>query len=480
MQQHGVVPYSHEGGLGSIVNGKVHMPTGYAMGWNDVTPNYTAGSGSVMTIRMQYTPHYAGNPGVQLILWTHYTIPTNPSTSDNYAYLSNNAAGNLVLYVKAAGVAVINAVVVGAYVAVSGQEDEIEVDLDLTGGTSRVFVNGVQLGGDIAAAGVRAFGRFFSLGFTNYDDAERSFRHVAIFPTIQHTANYVPMGACASSITSNAVSTGTVTAGRGLSAYSITRPLRIGYDTTKYVDFNVDSAGKLNIGSIGDEISTAAGEVVKVLNPLDTTNLATAAAVFSGGVAIAKSLRVGGTIYGDVNGVVITDELELSGTTDSTSTITGTLRIPNGGAGIDGSVYVGGNVVVTGSITTGGNAVVAQASTSASTTWTGPWTADQTITHYYSKIGNVVTCIIPQVKVAEANALFAEVTGAVPAGYRPTADLECYTEVIVYDGNGVRKPGELYISSGGNMAIGPGVPYAAYGAGTGVGWPQLTLHWTTA
>lgn len=86
------------------------------------------------------------------------------------------------------------------------------------------------------------------------------------------------------------------------------------------------SVGTLTVNSTTQSISTSSG-----------------AFILSGGGCVAKDLYVGGTIYGTLNGNIITPSLTLSSTVQSNSTNSGAL-IVGGGVGIGKNLYVGGTL----------------------------------------------------------------------------------------------------------------------------------------
>ena len=91
-----------------------------------------------------------------------------------------------------------------------------------------------------------------------------------------------------------------------------------------------------------------------------TTSTTTGALVVRGGVGIGTSLYVGLTTYSQV--------FQATSSTDSTSPSTGALKVPSGGAGIAGNLFVNGNVIV-GSGTNSN--LVANATTVSTSTTTG-------------------------------------------------------------------------------------------------------------
>ena len=100
-------------------------------------------------------------------------------------------------------------------------------------------------------------------------------------------------------------------------------------------------------------IDGATGDV-KILNTSSSISTTTGALQVTGGVGIGGDLFIGGSIYGS-NGIIgttgTTSTFIIRNATSATSTNTGALQVVNGGAGIGGSLYVGG-LVTGGSIRT--------------------------------------------------------------------------------------------------------------------------------
>ena len=88
-------------------------------------------------------------------------------------------------------------------------------------------------------------------------------------------------------------------------------------------------------------------EEINIKSTTESSSTSTGALIVAGGVGIERDLRVGGTIYGTVNGTVSATSLQLTDTTGSISTSTGTLTV-GGGVGIGENLYVGKNLNVLG------------------------------------------------------------------------------------------------------------------------------------
>jgi hypothetical protein len=244
---HGLIPYLSTGGVTPlIVNNKIRMLSGTSVCWNNSLPNAT--SGNIMTVRWMFTPEYDNHPVGSLILFSQYT--TN-SASDNYMYVSQTSSGNIACLIRAGGVDVLSTTF-AVYTAVSGTEVEMEFDMDLTAGEERFFLDGVQLGVTKTAVGVRAYAQAFQTGFDSYNDEIRSYRHISVFPTVQHTANYVPLGANRTLITNDSVTCPAVTT----SGLVTTNTLTTISDAGVGGDLDVTGALTVNGGTVPSFTST--------------------------------------------------------------------------------------------------------------------------------------------------------------------------------------------------------------------------------
>jgi hypothetical protein len=144
------------------------------------------------TIRLDYIPNYTGSPAATRTL---FTISEADSSTNNLIRLNHTAAGNLVLRVtNAVGAVIINSVVIGAYAPTTGVKDEVELDVDLTTGATRLFIDGNQLGSTILTTGTR--GSTIGLLRVGQDEAKANnsdaeIDNFVVFDVVKHTANYI-------------------------------------------------------------------------------------------------------------------------------------------------------------------------------------------------------------------------------------------------------------------------------------------------
>ncbi len=112
--------------------------------------------------------------------------------------------------------------------------------------------------------------------------------------------------------------------------------------------------------------------------------------------------------------------LTLTSSTASTSTSTGALICP-GGVGVSGRITTGGGVSF---LTSGGTAGVLNhyESTSHNTTFTGPYTTS-TLTLNLERIGNEVSCRIPNITASSGLTTALTASVAIPSSYRPSLNM---------------------------------------------------------
>jgi hypothetical protein len=107
------------------------------------------------------------------------------------------------------------------------------------------------------------------------------------------------------------------------------------------VDNDGISPFKFNVASNTGNVDTAG--IITVSNTTDATTTSNASIVTSGGIGIAKQLRVG-------QGATIAGVTTITNATDSTALGTGALVVSAGGASINNQLRVGGNSTLTGTL----------------------------------------------------------------------------------------------------------------------------------
>jgi hypothetical protein len=180
-------------GNGAVVSGGLLDLSGAAQRYLDYSATANADFQQTGTVRLKVKPGYSGSPGQLQYL---FTISESGASFRNMIVLEHLTSGNLQLRIYDQSAVNLVTSSLGAWSPVAGTTYEIELNLDLTTGATRLFINGVQLGSTIAVTGTRSsaiglfrIGQYFSVqNVTNL----LAFDSVAVFNSVQHTANYTP------------------------------------------------------------------------------------------------------------------------------------------------------------------------------------------------------------------------------------------------------------------------------------------------
>lgn len=147
----------------------------------------------VGTIRFKFTPGYTGAPSSTSFL---FDSGGTASPYRNRIGIYHFTDGIIYISVKDNTGANIFSHGFGAWSPTSGTPYEIELDLDVTAGASRLFINGVQSGSTDTATGTRDLTgcTLFVIGNTTGGTAGAigSYDDIILFSTAQHTTNYTP------------------------------------------------------------------------------------------------------------------------------------------------------------------------------------------------------------------------------------------------------------------------------------------------
>lgn len=146
--------------------------------------------GNQATLAFIIKPNYSGNPSVYQIIYGNGTFPVN------YFALYHSPAGTLSLDVyDSAGAAIISGVSFGTWVPVSGASYEMVLQVDVTNGATKLFIDGVQFGSTIASIGVRttALSAFVGRDGTNSGNADFSIKSFAIYSAVVGPASITPL-----------------------------------------------------------------------------------------------------------------------------------------------------------------------------------------------------------------------------------------------------------------------------------------------
>lgn len=150
---------------------------------------------NVGTIRFKYTPNYAGLPPTQ-----HYIFGLGDGAGNNNVIrMQQFTNGGLYIYVYGTTGALLFSNNFGIWNQTMGQEYEFELNIDLTTGAHRLFIDGVQFGATNTSTGTRSGAGTLRLRLgtnnTGVTGTNGSFDDLEVFNTVQHTANYTPTGA---------------------------------------------------------------------------------------------------------------------------------------------------------------------------------------------------------------------------------------------------------------------------------------------
>jgi len=176
-------------GLPTIVSGKLVCAGAQGVSYAHTTT-------AIETHKFRYTPTYTGAPPSNVNMITVYNGTNN---NDRYA-VSNSPSGNNIrigMYDNTGASIVGVATTVGSFSPTAGTTYEIEVVVNSTAGTIRIFVDGNLIG--TLTPGAWARGGIASkviLGATTiiYNTAQASFSDYIGFSDAQHSASYTPAG----------------------------------------------------------------------------------------------------------------------------------------------------------------------------------------------------------------------------------------------------------------------------------------------
>lgn len=257
---------------------------------NQVVFSLANDGGQVGCLRFKWTAPYTGSPSAG------FFFPLlNSSAFPNRIYLAHYTDGIIKLNGwDSSSTRFWYASVLDAFAPVSGTEYDFEFNWNFTTGASRLFINGTQLGSTKTETCVRTTTSTILLGYST-NAHNLVVRDLAVYSSVQHTANF----------------------------------------TTKLVPFT----------SIGENIAT--NGKITCANTEDTISSSTGSCVLEGGMSVKKTLR-GYNVVSDSDSFSI-GKHRITNTTESDSTTTGAL-ICSGGGGFAMNVRVGGNNYVEGTL----------------------------------------------------------------------------------------------------------------------------------
>ena len=143
------------------------------------------------TVRINIIPNYSGTPASDQYLFSI----SNGVTLNNLIELYHNTAGNLFINIfDSSGVAIISTSN-GSWSPTAGALYEVELNMDITAGATRVFINGIQVSATYVQTGTRtSTADTFIIGNSRFLGATSDFQipDIGVFNAVQHTANYTP------------------------------------------------------------------------------------------------------------------------------------------------------------------------------------------------------------------------------------------------------------------------------------------------
>lgn len=143
------------------------------------------------TIRIRFAPNYSGSPSANKTLY-QVQEPRPPGFTANRISLVHTTSGLLQVDIRDSSDSVILQAS-GAYSATPGVVTEVELDFDITLGSTRIFLDGTQLGSTNTGTGTRDTNVVIYVGTSPFNpSSDFVIENIAIFDAVKHTANYVP------------------------------------------------------------------------------------------------------------------------------------------------------------------------------------------------------------------------------------------------------------------------------------------------
>ncbi len=305
--------------------------------------------------------------------------------------------------------------------------------------------------GDVLVSNAGGLGTWTNIGTAGAvtsvtaGDATISIGGTSTAPTVEATGAF---------LTKNITTTGTVTDAQELIT-NTTNQLVLGTTHTTTISSTAPASSQTltivdsGVASSQFILKDATSGTQSITSILDLTNTTDSSSSSTGGLVLSGGLGVAKSVFG-------------GGTTDSSSTATGAI-VTAGGLGVAKTIYTGTGISLP---TSGGTATTLayyQESTQSNTA-TGIWALGQALTLTFTRIGRIVTLIIPAVSSTSNTASTITFSTAIPTQYRPANAI--YVPFAVID-NGVNKNGSLQISSASviqiaNVALATGNTFSAF------------------
>lgn len=145
---------------------------------------------TILCVNSIIRPDYTGNPASNQHFWN---FQRDASDSRNGVWLQHQTTGGFFMWIRHT-LGYYASTSLGAWSPTSGQDYEIELNMDLATGASRVFIDGTQLGATNTATGtlIAEAGNVIWLGKnpTGANTNRFSMLDFKVYDSIQHTADY--------------------------------------------------------------------------------------------------------------------------------------------------------------------------------------------------------------------------------------------------------------------------------------------------
>ncbi|MEE9458264.1 MAG: hypothetical protein V3V84_00710 [Candidatus Bathyarchaeia archaeon] len=157
----------------------------------DYSATGNADSTQVGAVKMKFRPNYSGTP-VAGEVPIHMGESGNQNNQIAIAHVTGTGKLRIVFYDTVG--TLIATRDLGVFNPTAGVQYEIELDWDLTTGSSRLFLDGIQSGTTETATGTRNAASIMRVGsnFSGVNSSNFKVDDLIFYPTVQHTTNYTP------------------------------------------------------------------------------------------------------------------------------------------------------------------------------------------------------------------------------------------------------------------------------------------------
>ena len=179
------------GGAAVSSSGKLDL-SGFSK-YVDYSATGNANTAQVGAVRFKFTPNYSTKP---VGGWNIFFTICNAagSLSNRIEFRQSSSAGQLQFRLNNSSGGSIGTFTLANWNPTAGVTYEFEYNWDFTGGTHRVFIDGVQFA-SFTATGTRSTASTLLRVGADYnavDESDGLYDDFVVFPTVQHTANYTP------------------------------------------------------------------------------------------------------------------------------------------------------------------------------------------------------------------------------------------------------------------------------------------------